>query len=101
MENKEKRHLQNLLDKTKSAFCDKEEDSKVWKAVIKNKNDEILKIISESKELSKSINNKPPDISDTAPPEDGTKDNVMEMSAEELSKFLGDIVANFRSKQGS
>ena len=44
--------------------------------------------------------NKPPDISDTAPAEDGTKDYVMEMSAEELTQFLGDIVANLGLSRG-
>ena len=43
---------------------------------------------------------KPLDIA-IAAPESETKDNVMEMNAEELSKLLDDIITNFRAKQSS
>ena len=46
--------------------------------------------------ISSGVNqNEPPDIINVAPVSE-TKDNIMEMSAEELSEFLN---ANFRSKQ--
>ena len=43
---------------------------------------------------------KPLDIA-IAAPESETKDNVMEINAEELSKLLDDIITNFRAKQSS
>ena len=52
-------------------------------------------------QISSDLNqNKPPDIKNTAP-ESETKDNVIDMTAEELGKFLSDIVTNFRDRQGS
>ena len=90
------RNVKNSFNSLQDIDLVRESNNIVPDDKVKDAKDFTEPNLSSSSDLNQ---NKPPDI-DNAAPESETKDNVLEMSAEELSKFSSDCVANFRLRQG-